>query len=219
MQIHQQRADRPNLERLVAKAQFAGPVADTEVATIRGLWRSMRHDSSNKVLSATDGPRLITSGWAGWLRYGEAGRRQIFLFMMPGDFIVPGLFELEACDLVSLTPLRTVDATPLVDADATITSRTGALIADSCRYYRILLLDHLTRLTLGCTTSAVAHLLTEFHTRSLRSGGCTDGRFSLPIGQRVLAFSRSRVRARPKHCPGQQDHSTVPSRRLARGRI
>jgi CRP-like cAMP-binding protein len=66
------------------------------------------------------------------------------------------------------------------------------MIAGSRSYYRLLLLDHLARLTLGCTTRGVAHLLTELHARSLRSGACIDGRFSLPIGQRVLASALGR---------------------------
>ena len=192
MQIYQQRAERPNLDRLVDRILFDAHIGDGEQATIRSLWRTTEHENANTVLDSMCGPRLITSGWAGWLRYGDRGRRQIFLFLMPGDFIVPGLFQLECCDLVALTPLRTVDATVLVQGAATLTPHSDALIADSSRYYRLLLLDHLTRLTAGCTTRGVAHLLTELHARSLRSGACTDGRFSLPIGQRVLASALGR---------------------------
>ena len=191
MQIRHQRAERPNLERLVDRLADKAD-ADDEKATIRSLWRSTRHDHANTHIMETGEPRLITSGWAGWLRYGDAGRRQIFLFLMPGDFIVPGLFQLECCDLVSLTPLRTVSAAPLVEFAATQTPHTAAMIADCGRYYRLLLLDHLTRLTAGCTTRSVAHLLGEFHVRSLHSGACTAGRFSLPIGQRVLASALGR---------------------------
>lgn len=191
MQVHHQRAERPNLERLVSQLPENADV-DDEKATIRSLWRSTRHDHANTNILETAEPRLITSGWAGWLRYGDAGRRQIFLFLMPGDFIVPGLFQLECCDLISLTPLRTVSAAPLVQFGATQTPHTAGMIADCGRYYRLLLLDHLTRLTAGCTTRSVAHLLTEFHARSLRSGACIEGRFSLPIGQRVLASALGR---------------------------
>lgn len=192
MQIHQQRAERPNLERLVHRICADGAQLDDEIATIRSLWRSARHTLANTVLNAEAEPLLITSGWAGWLRYDDAGRRQIFLFLMPGDFIVPGLFRLECCDLVSLTPLRTVNASPLCWPSAPVTSSTAAIIADSGRYYRLLLLDHLTRLTAGCTTRGVAHLLAELHLRSVQSGACSDGRFSLPIGQRILASAMGR---------------------------
>lgn len=192
MQIHQQRAERCNLERLVDRVLFVSAMAADEQLKIRSLWRTARHDPANTVLPASGGPRLITSGWAAWLRYSQSRRRQIFLFLMPGDFIVPSIFQPEYCDLVTLTPLRTVDAAPLVEDSATLTPQTGALLSGSGRYYRLLMLDHLTRLTIGCTKRSLAHLLIEFHARSLRSGACADGRFSFPIGQRVLASALGR---------------------------
>ena len=146
----------------------------------------------NSVLSADAGLRLITSGWAGWLRYAEDGQRSIFLFLMPGDFIVSSLFDPGCCNIVSLTPLRTVDASPLMQEGASTTPKAAAMIARSGRDYRLLLVDHLTRLTMGCTTRSVASLLSEFYDRSLRAGWCENGRFTLPIGQRVLARSLGR---------------------------
>lgn len=192
MQIHQQRAERANLERLVYRISADGGQIDDEILLIRSLWRSARHTPANTILTNESEPRLITSGWAGWLRYDDTGRRQIFLFLMPGDFIIPGLFRLECCDLVSLTPLRTVNAAPLCWPSAPATSNVAAIVADSGRYYRLLLLDHLTRLTAGCTTRSVAHLLAELHIRSMRSGACHEGRFSFPIGQRILASALGR---------------------------
>lgn len=191
LQIHQQRAERASLERIV-RSILDGPADGIEQATILGLWRSARHDPSNTVLSAADGVRLITNGWAGWLRYADDGQRLIFLFLLPGDFIVPSLFEPGCCEVVSLTPLRTVDASSLMQEGATTTPKSAAMIARSGRIYRLLLVDHLTRLTTGCTTRSVANLLTEFHDRSLSAGWCENGRFSLPIGQRVLARSLGR---------------------------
>lgn len=191
LQIHQQRAERANLERFI-RSITSGPPDGTEQAAILGLWRSARHDPASTVLSSADGVRLITTGWAGWMRYTDDGQRLIFLFLMPGDFMVPGLFEPGCCELVSLTPLRSVDALPLVRDSATITPKSAAMIARSGRDYRLLLVDHLTRLTTGCTARSVANLLNEFHERSLRSGWSENGRFSLPIGQRVLARSLGR---------------------------
>lgn len=189
MQVHQQRAERQNLQRIATGSRFS----EAEQAAIVGLWRSARHYPANSVIDAAGGVRLITSGWAGWLRYAHDGRRLIFLFLMPGDFIVPALFEPGCCDLVSLSPMRTVDAYPLHGEASD--SKTAAIIADSGRYYRLLLIDHLTRLTSGCTTRSMANLLTEFHARSINAGMCDNGRFSLPIGQRVIgrALGRSTV--------------------------
>jgi hypothetical protein len=192
VQVHEQRAERLNLERLVARVRNSDAVQQSEEAAIRALWRTAQHTPANRVLDPEGGIRLITKGWAAWLRYSDDGRRLIFLFLMPGDFIVPGLFQLRCCDLVSLTPLRTVDAEPLMRSGQESTPCSAAVISESGTYYRLLLLDHLTRLTIGCTTRSVAHLLVELHARSLKTGACTDGRFNFPIGQRVLARALGR---------------------------
>lgn len=190
MQSHQQWAERNNLQRVIDRLQLDAPLAGSEQAMIRNLWRSARHQRAHVVLTDC-GPRLITSGWAAVLRYGEGGGRQVFLFLLPGDFIVSPLFRMELCSVASLTPLRTVDASTLLE-NAEHTPCSAALIGGCERYYRLLLLDHLTRLTAGCTTRSVAHMLTELHARSVQSGACAEGRFSFPIGQRVLASALGR---------------------------
>ena len=192
MQIHQQRAERVHLQELVDREMFGKGLASAEANMILGLWRTTQHHPSNSKIDAGRGARLITSGWAGWLRRAKDGRRLIFLFLMPGDFIVPGLFTAPNCDLVSLTPVRTVDATILSENEECCSPRSSAMIERSGGRYRHLLLDHLTRLMVGSTTSSVALLLTEFHERSLRSGACDTGKFSLPIGQRILAAALGR---------------------------
>ena len=191
LQVHQQRAELINLRRFVDRAIYDAPMARTEEASILGLWRSARHYAAGSKIESSQGVQLITSGWAAWMRYGGDGRRLIFLFLIPGDFIVPGLFGVEGCDLVSLTAIRTVDAGPLTDEEAGA-PQSSAMIARSGSDYQLLLIDHLTRLTMGSTTSSVANLLSEFHKRSIRSGASIGGRFSFPIGQRVLASALGR---------------------------
>lgn len=189
LQIHQQRGERANLERLLLGYEQPSPGV-AERAAISNLWRTARHHGANSVLSAADGLRLITSGWAAWVRYTENGDRLIFLFLIPGDFIIASLYDSDCCEVVSLTPLRTVDATALTDS--TTTPEAASRISGSGRRYRLLLIDHLTRLTGGSTTKSVAHLLLEFHTRSISAGCSVDGRFTLPIGQRVIARALGR---------------------------
>lgn len=195
MQIYQQRAERVNLERLVSRVGFSTPLDRSEHLEILKLWRTAERTPANSVLDCAGSIQLITSGWAGWMRQTPRNKPLIFLFLMPGDFIIPGLADAGCCELISLNPMRCVDATPLLNNGSALTPRTGSMIADSGRYYRLLLIDHMTRLAIGCTTQAVAHLLNEFYLRSQRSGACLDGRFSLPIGQRVLgrALGRSSV--------------------------
>ena len=192
MHILQQRAERSNLQQLTDRANFGQLLSSTEEAAIHGLWRSAQHHRSNSKIEAGAGIRLITSGWAGWLRCADDGRRLIFLFLMPGDYIVPALFNVHDCDLVCLTSVRTVDASPLAESGSTVTPHSAAMINRSGLRYRHLLLDHLTRVMIGSTTSSVALLLIELHDRSVRSGACVSGRFSLPIGQRMLAASLGR---------------------------
>ena len=192
MQIHHQRAERVHLQEFIDRASFGETLARCEEATILGLWRSTQHHPSNSKIEADQGVRLITSGWAGWLRYADNGRRLIFLFLMPGDFIVSSLLKVQDCDLVCLTPVRTVDASTLIQDGGTLSPNCSAMIEQSSLRYRHLLLDHLTRLILGSTTGSVALLLTEFHERSVRSGACVDGKFKLPIGQRMLAAALGR---------------------------
>lgn len=192
MQVHQQREERARLKQLVDRSGLGDRLSAAEEAMIVGLWRTARHHPSNSRIEAGEGVRLITSGWAGWLRCADDGRRLIFLFLMPGDFIVPGLFTVRNCDLVSLTPVRTVDASALIQDGGAVSPKSSQMIHASGLRYRHLLLDHMTRLMVGSTTSSIALLLTEFHERSLRSGACIDGRFSLPIGQRMLAAALGR---------------------------
>ena len=192
MHILHQRAERANLQQLVARTTFDEPLTGAEEAAIQGLWRTAEHHPANSKIQTGDEIRLITSGWAGWLRCAADGRRLIFLFLMPGDYIVPGLFNVHDCDLICLTPVRTVDASLLALSGETTTPQSSAMIERSGLRYRHLLLDHMTRLMMGSTTSSVALLLIEFHERSLRSGACVKGRFSLPIGQRMLAAALGR---------------------------
>ena len=191
MQPHQQRQELPKLRSLVERAKFHAPLERAEEAAILSLWRTAHHYPAGFRIEPSPGAQLITSGWAGWLRYASDGRRLIFLFLIPGDFIVPGLFEMPGCHLVCLTPLRTVDAASLADDEANA-PRSFVKIKRSCKEYQLLILDHLTRLTMGSTKSSVASILCEFHQRSSRSGVPEHNRFSFPIGQRLLASSLGR---------------------------
>jgi CRP-like cAMP-binding protein len=207
LQIRQQRAERANLLRLIDGSQFSEPLTVAELAAIQGLWRTAQHHPEKSRIESGTTTRLITSGWAGWLRRADDGRRLIFLFLIPGDYIVPDLFNVHNCDLISLTPMRTVDASALAEIGSTTTPQSLATIEQSAQRYRHLMLEHMTRLMLGSTTSSVASLLSEFHDRSLRSGACSEGRFSFPIGQRMLAsaLGRSPVQVNKVICKLQED--------------
>ncbi len=121
----------------------------------------------------------------------SSGRRQIFLFLLPGDVI--GSFrdapETAFFRSVALTRLETVDAGPLVAAESSPAAR--ALVEAGQRaenHAQGLLYGHMMRLGAGDAYSGMAHLLLELHERLARAGLAEGaGSFALPIGQRVLA--------------------------------
>lgn len=192
MQIYQQRAERDNLERFISRASYDAPVESSERCEIRDLWRTAQRTPVNTLLPSNGSVRLITSGWAGWARYTGQSKKPIFLFLMPGDFIIPGLYDAGCCELVALTPICCVDATSLRGNGNGLTPRATSMIDQSGLYYRRLLIDHMTRLSTGSTFQSVAHLIHEFYVRSVRAGACVGGRFHLPIGQRVMGRSLGR---------------------------
>jgi CRP-like cAMP-binding protein len=192
MDIHQLRAERENLRRLLDGGLFGSAPAADEVAAVMDLWRSAEHHPVNTKIDGLSGIRLITSGWAGWLRCTNEGRRFIYLFLMPGDFVIPSMLSIQECSLMSLTPVRTVDASALLSQDALSSSPSLELIKGSGSRYRHLLLDHMTRLMMGSTRSSIALLLIEFHNRALRAGATVGSRFNLPIGQRTIAAAIGR---------------------------
>jgi hypothetical protein len=184
--VREQRMERPHLDCVLHRLKLGETRDAAEVATIRGLWRTAEQRVSGTVVRAA-APRIITSGWAAWCRTTSDQRRVIFLFLMPGDVITPAIGGGSAdCDLIAVTRLCSVDATELsVTADAAPTAR--AWIDGADHDYRARLLDHLAWLNEGSAVRNLARLLLELHDRVHATGRCADGRFDLPIGQRVLA--------------------------------
>jgi CRP-like cAMP-binding protein len=184
--VREQRLQRANLECVLHRLKLHCPAGRAEAATIRGLWRTAQQHSANAVLLLS-GARIITSGWAAWCRTTQDGRRVIFLLLMPGDIITPSIGAGGAGgDLVALTRLCSVDASgPDLSGDAAPVAR--AWIAGADAEYRARLLDHLAWLNEGSALRNLARLLLELSERAHAAGRRADGRFDLPIGQRVLA--------------------------------
>jgi len=134
-------------------------------------------------------PRILLSGWACYQRIAMSGRRQIFAFVLPGDFIGcwPGKRRLQA-DIVAITPLFMLKAGAL--RWAAQRDRCGAL-AEMLREMDLQhvahLYRHIQRLGSQHAVERVYDLLWELHTRmdcgSLRSG--SDPLF--PLTQETLA--------------------------------
>lgn len=137
-------------------------------------------------------PQIVISGWACQMRPDARRRRQILGFILPGDVV--GSFwrppEFSFCRVSALTRLETVSGAQLAARDAS----GGFLLPDVVEaarraeeYSQHLVIDHLVRLGARDAYSGLAHLLLEVHARLSRVGLSTDGAFSLPVGQRVLA--------------------------------
>ena len=186
MDVRAQRQERANLSHFIARLAL-DDAAEHEIAAIHSIWRSAEtHRMGASIPRVPGGVRVITNGWVGWARTLAGGRRVIFLFLTPGDLIPPGIGQVGNCDLACLTSVRTMDAQPILDYAA---PKATAAILGCGLAHRMRLVDHMTRLTIGCTESSLAHLLLELHDRLRTSDG---ERFSLPIGQRVIAQSLGR---------------------------
>ena len=122
----------------------------------------------------------------------ESGRRQIFLFLLPGDvigsFCAPSAYAFFRT--VALTRLETMDVSGLTAAEG---PGVDALVQAGRRaedHMQGFLYGHMMRLGAGDAYCGMAHLLLELNERLTRAGGAQrEGGFVLPIGQRVLAQS------------------------------
>jgi len=132
-------------------------------------------------------PRFVVSGWAAKLRWLADGRRQILGFVLPGDAV--GLcfkpHPLALATTVAITPLHTIDATPVLRAvDAPALAEAVRLMAGM---EEALLLDQVVRLGRQTAYERICHLLLEFHDRLGDVGLSQNGSFALPLTQEVLA--------------------------------
>jgi len=191
MDLREQRRERSNLDCLIERLELEPTRDAAEIGTIRSLWRTGAQHRFNTEIATWPTPRLITSGWAAWCRRTDAGRKVIFLFLMPGDVITPAIASgVDGYGVVALTPLRTVDAGELLRGDTggtCLAPHARAMIESADGDYRTYLLDHLTWLGDGGGTRNLARLLLELHARLNATGRCIDDRMEIPVGQRILA--------------------------------
>ncbi|MHB8285323.1 MAG: Crp/Fnr family transcriptional regulator [Caulobacteraceae bacterium] len=139
------------------------------------------------------GVHLIVSGWACKMRPVANGQRQIFVFLLPGDFI--GSFQIRPnfafYRTVALTRLETIDLSPLLAKTAGGAPIMPAIVTAGRGledHAQGLLFDHMVRLGARDAYSGLADLLVELRERLARVDQVeADGSFILPVGQRVLA--------------------------------
>lgn len=190
MILREQRQERTNFDAITARLDLSLIADRPEIATIRSLWRTLEQWPQHDLIDAAV-PRIITSGWAAWTRRFDGGRRVIFLLLLPGDVITPTIASgSTGCVVEALTRLRCIDATELTTCDLRgdwLAPKAKLLLADADEDYRQRVLDHLAWSNDHDGARGLGRLMLELHDRLDAVGHVCDGRFALPIGQRVLA--------------------------------
>lgn len=103
---------------VLRKLHALSPMSPQDMALIEQLAGLTPHRPGAELVVEGKGvptPRLVVNGWAARIRTLPDGRRQILGFVLPGDGI--GLCHrgrpLALTTLVAITPMRTLDASPL----------------------------------------------------------------------------------------------------------
>lgn len=135
-------------------------------------------------------PRYLISGWACRYRHLSDGRRQIFDVVLAGEGVGVSLrpHPLAHTSIAALTPVRLVDASPLLQPETLADSPelVAALLSQADEDERRAL-DQIVRL--GCLTALerLADLFLELHARLDVIGQVVGERFPLPLTQETLA--------------------------------
>jgi CRP-like cAMP-binding protein len=170
---------------LASRLEGLGPLGPAGVEAVRACRDDPRlHPPGSAILAAEAGrvaPRLILGGWAGWAHTLADGRRQILQLHLAGDVL--GLFEIPEQEVVALTTVRSVDATPLMlalQAPGPAGAALRSAWADVEKAHQRGLVSQLVRL--GCLSAyeRMANLIFELLQRHRRAG-LGDGRW-MPWG-------------------------------------
>ncbi|HEX8470848.1 MAG TPA: Crp/Fnr family transcriptional regulator [Brevundimonas sp.] len=136
-------------------------------------------------------PRVLVSGWAARVRWLDDGRRQIIGLILPGDGI--GLCRrpqpLDLCPLLALTPVQTLDASPIMRAvqDETDYARLSHAVNIAAALDEAWLMEQVVRLGRLTAYERVAHLILEVRARLRVLGPEVDGKIPFPLTQEILA--------------------------------
>lgn len=178
----------PVLARLSAHVRLA---AEDE-AYVRGLddWRADPPGVELARDQRPPTPRLLTDGWAARVRILPDGRRQIFNFVLPGEFIgLPLRARPGACTTVSLTAVQTLDATPAWRAlvEGRLSPRLTQAVQLAASMEDVWLMDQIVRLGRHSAYERICHLMTELHRRATVIGAAAGNRMPFPLTQEIMA--------------------------------
>lgn len=138
-------------------------------------------------------PLILVEGWACRQRVFPNGRRQVISFYLPGDLIgspVEGWARRSPSSLFTLTPVIAAETAGLGKALLEGRQAHPGLLR-ACRLAELLdeicLLNHIARLGRQTAYERMAHLLLEIRDRLDQVGLVTDGSFTMPLTQEILA--------------------------------
>ncbi|WP_175345380.1 Crp/Fnr family transcriptional regulator [Bradyrhizobium sp. ORS 375] len=166
-------------------------LSDDEQQQIRTAGSELREKGS---LIAEDGEHrrssFLASGWALRQEFLADGRRQISGFLIPGDPLAPFSYlgEPVSDGIVAITPVEIVDVTHIGGPRSArlldVIERFNLTVArDHLQFYR----NQMIRLGCHSAVQRMAHLLLELHSRLMRVGLTSDGRYEFPLTQEMLA--------------------------------
>lgn len=165
--------------------------ADHEVLAGLGDWRwdppgiELLRDTGHP------GPRVVVSGWAARVRNLDDGRRQIISLILPGDGI--GICRkpkpLFHCPVMALTPVQTLDATPILRAIADQTTHAALCrsVDLAAAFEEAWLMDQIVRLGRLTAYERLAHLIMEIRFRLSFLDMEPGGLLPFPLTQEMLA--------------------------------
>ena len=178
---------------VIARMRALASLSAQEEAVIAGLgdwrWEPAGIELARAIQPLN--PRVLVSGSAARVRELQDGRRQIIGLVLPGDGI--GLSRrpspIAQCPVVALTPIQTLDATPVVLAIADRAAYPGlsAAVDVASALDEAWLVDQVVRLGRLTAYERLAHLILEIRSRLTALDMDAEGRLPFPLTQEMLA--------------------------------
>lgn len=178
---------------VLTRLRSLAPLTQADEAVILGLGDWRWEPAGMELVRETHplNPRVLVSGWAARVRQLEDGRRSIISLILPGDGI--GICRrpqpLALCPVVALTPIQTLDATPLMRAiaDRTRHPALSSAVDIASALDEAWMMDQIVRLSRLTAYEKIAHLIMEVRSRLNAVEMEADGRLPFPLTQEMLA--------------------------------
>ena len=177
---------------LTRKLELFGPLSDEDKCLLDDtVSQTHRIGSHQDIIQEGDSPdkvHLVLSGFACRNKMLENGNRQIFAYLVPGDFCDLNVFILKAMDhsLATLSPCTLVHIPRERILELSSRPNIGRALWWATLVDEATLREWLVNLGQRDAATRIAHLFCELHLR-LKSIGLADGgRFELPLTQAEL---------------------------------